>query len=121
MTNPLTSLISYLRSAKAELQKVAWPSRQDTLRYSLLVVGASAVMAAFFAAIDLGLGQTTTFLLARRGATQNTATSTQPVAPEFTPIEGIDANGNSVPLKVTPLNEGGNAQGGVTVTPPVTK
>jgi len=116
MANPISSLINYLRSARAELQKVTWPSRQDTLRYSLLVVAVSLIMAAFFAAIDFGLGKLTTTLLAKRNVTATS--STQPVVPDLVPIEGIDANGNSVPVQVTPLNDGDTKGGAFTVTPP---
>jgi preprotein translocase SecE subunit len=115
MANPISSLNTYIRSAIAELQKVSWPSRQDTLRYSLLVVAVSAIMAGFFAAIDFGLGQATTYLLAKRNAPAVTASSTQPVVPDFAPVEGIDANGNSVPVQVTPLNNSGS--NGVTINP----
>jgi len=117
MANPISSLNTYIRSAIAELQKVTWPSRQDTLRYSLLVVAVSVIMAAFFAAIDFGLGQATTYLLAKRNTPAVTASSTQPVVPDLQPIEGVDANGNSVPVKVTPLNDSANRNGGVTITP----
>ena len=118
MANPISSLIEYLRSARAELEKVTWPSRQDTLRYSLLVVAVSVIMAAFFAAIDFGLGQVTTTLLAKRSATSASSTQTQqPVVPDLQPIEGVDTNGNTVPLNVTPLNDNANTNGGVTITP----
>ena len=55
MKNPVTWLISYLREAKEELQKVSWPSRMATVRYSLLVIGVSILMAGFFAGLDWAL------------------------------------------------------------------
>jgi preprotein translocase subunit SecE len=116
MANPITSVLEYFRSARAELEKVTWPSRQDTLRYSLLVVAVSLIVAAFFAAIDFGLGQATTVLLAKHASSTSTQ-SQQPVVPDIQPIEGVDANGNSVPLEVTPLNQNGTANGNVTITP----
>ncbi len=101
MTNPATYLISYFRSAKAELEKVSWPTRQDTLRYSLLVVGVSAVTAIFFAALDFGLGQAVDLALSRH---EGAAVQNEPVTPQTAPIvEGVDENGNTVPVKITPI------------------
>ena len=46
--------IDYFRSAKAEMFKVSWPSRRDTIRYSSLVIGISILVAVFFASLDYG-------------------------------------------------------------------
>ncbi len=43
---------SYFGEARTELQKVIWPSKRDTARYTLLVVGACLGMGVFFAALD---------------------------------------------------------------------
>ena len=53
--NPVLALVNYLRESKEELEKVSWPSRADTLRYSGIVIGMSVVLAVFFAALDYGL------------------------------------------------------------------
>ena len=53
--NPITLVIRYLREAKEELEKVAWPSRADTVRYATLVVMITVGMAAFFATLDWAL------------------------------------------------------------------
>ena len=50
--NPILWGIRYLREVKEELEKVAWPTRADVLRYSGLVVAVSVGMAVFFAALD---------------------------------------------------------------------
>ncbi len=117
MKNPMASLIEYVRSSRAELEKVTWPTRQETIRYSLLVVGVSLVTAAFFAALDFGLGQGVDLALKGR------PTQTPPAIPDIeaegglTPtVEGIDAEGNVVPLDITPLPIEGSTEGGFTVT-----
>jgi len=46
--------IEYLRSSKAEMFKVSWPSRRDTLRYGGLIIGISVATAALFATLDSG-------------------------------------------------------------------
>ncbi len=86
--NPLKTLIEYFKSAYAEAFKVSWPSKQDTIRYSSLVIGISIFVALAFSAIDFGftsLFKATLIPLAEanRAAQQtaqqkNTATSTTP-------------------------------------------
>jgi preprotein translocase subunit SecE len=52
---------SYFKEAEAELKKVSWPSRQDTIKHTLIVIGVSAAVAAFLGLVDyllvLGLNQ----------------------------------------------------------------
>lgn len=55
MANMTEAVKTYFKDAKSELGKVNWPSRQDTTRLSLLVVGASLIIAAFFGILDFGL------------------------------------------------------------------
>ena len=51
----------YFIASYAEMTKVTWPTREQTINYSLLVVGLSIGLAAFFAVLDyaLNLGITT--------------------------------------------------------------
>ena len=44
----------FLVEAKAELMKVNWPSRKQTMNYTLLVIGLSAVVALFLGGLDYG-------------------------------------------------------------------
>jgi len=48
-------LITYIKESKEELKKVSWPSRQQVVRDTLVVIGISVAVAAFFGAIDFGL------------------------------------------------------------------
>lgn len=57
MPNPIATTRDYLRNAVAELKKVTWPTREMTIRYSVLVIVISLALAAFFAALDFGLRQ----------------------------------------------------------------
>jgi len=45
-------IVNYFISAKAELKKVAWPTRQEVTRFSLLVIGISLAIALFFGVVD---------------------------------------------------------------------
>lgn len=46
-------LIQYFIDSKAELKKVSWPTKKETIRGSLLVIVISLVTAVFLGAIDL--------------------------------------------------------------------
>ncbi|MBU1348982.1 preprotein translocase subunit SecE [Patescibacteria group bacterium] len=84
--NLLTSIVQYLRSSKAELQKVTWPSRKETIRYSVLVLTVSVVVAAFFATLDFGLGKVVTAALEKRD-TLKAATTEEEQMPVTAPVE----------------------------------
>ncbi|MCE9585844.1 preprotein translocase subunit SecE [Candidatus Uhrbacteria bacterium] len=108
MVNPISYAFNYLRSAKAELEKVTWPSRQEVARYSALVIVSCVILAAFFAALDLGLSKSVTALLQRRQGSAPTVPATSPVVPDLQPnlnsgIEAVDAEGKPVDVQVTPI------------------
>ncbi|MFA6197706.1 MAG: preprotein translocase subunit SecE [Patescibacteria group bacterium] len=42
----------YIKESKDELRKVIWPSRQDTVRHTLLVIGISVFVAIFLGLAD---------------------------------------------------------------------
>jgi len=48
----LKSLKEYLIGAYRELQKVVWPTKQETIRYSVAVISISAFIAIFFGVVD---------------------------------------------------------------------
>lgn len=55
------SIKNYFVGSYAEMKKVSWPTKQQTINYSLLVIGLSLSLAAFFGILDyfLNLGLTT--------------------------------------------------------------
>lgn len=83
--NVFSSIVDYLRSAKAELEKVSWPSKGDTLRYSGLVLSVSVVVAAFFASLDFGLLKIVDAALLAGNPTQVSAPAPETSAPAVTP------------------------------------
>lgn len=100
MNNPVSGLIEYLKSSRAELMKVTWPSRRDTIRYSVLVIAVSILTAGFFAALDLGLSKGVEALLVRVVPPQ--ATSNQ--APAITPdVEAVTPDGAPADVDVESL------------------
>ncbi len=46
------TVLSFLKEAKEELKKVTWPTRQATIRYTLIVVAASIVVSLIIGGID---------------------------------------------------------------------
>ncbi len=49
----LSKIATFLKEVKIEMRKVTWPTRQETVKYTLLVVGVSAAVAIFLGGMDL--------------------------------------------------------------------
>ncbi|TSC71325.1 MAG: hypothetical protein G01um101470_676 [Parcubacteria group bacterium Gr01-1014_70] len=49
----IAKLKNYLLETKTELKRVTWPSRQDTIKHTLAVIGISVAVAAFLGALDI--------------------------------------------------------------------
>jgi len=47
-----SKIITYLKEVKLEIRKVNWPTRQQTTRYTLIVLGISAIVAIFLGGLD---------------------------------------------------------------------
>ncbi|MBM3204839.1 preprotein translocase subunit SecE [Candidatus Uhrbacteria bacterium] len=99
--NPL----DYFRSAQAELKKVSWPSRKDTVRYSALVIAISLIVAVSFAALDQGFQIAVQGLLSRAPL----AAPTAPITPTTEPISATPSQVDATTPSGAPAN--------VTVTP----
>ncbi len=52
MNNFITKIIVFLKEVKAELNKVTWPNRKETIRYTAIVIGASVVVAIILGGFD---------------------------------------------------------------------
>jgi len=44
--------IDFLKEVRIELKRVTWPTRQQTIRYTLIVIGLSLAVAAFLGGLD---------------------------------------------------------------------
>lgn len=53
----------YLKEVVHELKKVSWPSRQQTINKSLLVLAVSAILAIYLGGLDFVFQQLTTKLI----------------------------------------------------------
>ncbi|HUS60492.1 MAG TPA: preprotein translocase subunit SecE [Nevskiaceae bacterium] len=47
-----TKPLIYLKEVKTEMQRVSWPTRQEAIRLTLIVVGVSVVVAALIGGFD---------------------------------------------------------------------
>ncbi|MDP3964061.1 MAG: preprotein translocase subunit SecE [bacterium] len=61
----LGKIRQYLKESRDELRKVNWPTRRETVRNTLLVIGISIAVAVFLGVIDFGLNQGLETLLQR--------------------------------------------------------
>lgn len=61
------NIITFLKEVKEELLKVAWPSRTQTIRYTVLVIAAAVVVGLFLGGLDYILTSLTAFLVGDNG------------------------------------------------------
>jgi preprotein translocase subunit SecE len=52
--NIFDKIASFLGEVRMEIKKVNWPTRSETLRYTLIVIGISVATAIFLGGIDFG-------------------------------------------------------------------
>ncbi len=53
--NFMGKVIQYFIEVKSEIAKVVWPSKEDTVRYTLVVIAFALIMALILGATDYGL------------------------------------------------------------------
>lgn len=56
-------IAQYFRETRAELRKVVWPTREEAINLTAIVVVTIVVMSIFFGAVDYALTQLIAFLL----------------------------------------------------------
>lgn len=48
----LNRAVTFFKESRVELRKVRWPTREETARYTIAVIAASAALAAYLGAMD---------------------------------------------------------------------
>ncbi len=48
----IQKIITFLKEVQVEMKKVNWPTRQETIKYTLIVIVASFAVAFFLGALD---------------------------------------------------------------------
>jgi len=49
----MNKILNFLKDVKIELSKVVWPTREQTIQYTLVVLGMSLAIALFLGGLDL--------------------------------------------------------------------
>ncbi|OHA00970.1 MAG: preprotein translocase subunit SecE [Candidatus Sungbacteria bacterium RIFCSPHIGHO2_02_FULL_49_12] len=55
MPNPGPKLVTYIKEARQELMKVTWPTREEAIRSTIVVVAVSLAVALFLGGVDFVL------------------------------------------------------------------
>ncbi len=63
----MPNILNFLKEVKEELEKVTWPSREQTIRYTILVVLVAVVVGLFLGGLDYILTSITAFFLKTYG------------------------------------------------------
>lgn len=59
----MNTIITYIQESIAELHKVRWPTRQQAIRLSMIVIGFVAITSVLLGFIDYLLSQVISFLI----------------------------------------------------------
>lgn len=62
----MNKAVNFLKEVYGELEKVAWPTREQTIRYTVLVILVAVAVGLFLGGLDYILTLLTTFLLGKR-------------------------------------------------------
>lgn len=57
--------IQFLKEVRAELNKVVWPTRQQTIRYTVIVVAVSLTIGLYLSILDQLFGNVITKIIAQ--------------------------------------------------------
>ena len=61
----MPNIINFLKEVREELDKVVWPTREQTLRYTVLVVLVAVVVGLFLGGLDYILTILQSFIIER--------------------------------------------------------
>lgn len=56
LTKDMANILQFFREAYAELIRVSWPTREQTIQYTVLVIIISLLVAAFLGTLDYFFG-----------------------------------------------------------------
>lgn len=51
----MNKIFEFLKDVRIELSKVSWPTKEQTIQYTMVVIGLSFAIAIFLGGIDFGL------------------------------------------------------------------
>ena len=96
---------NYVRESMQELTKVTWPTKNQAVRLTAIVLGFCVVFAAFLAAVDYAANKGYTEVL--EFAAQNAIQSSEDVAPLEIDVSGAETDtGAPIEIITQPVEEG---------------
>jgi len=90
MLNPISLTVNYVKSSIAELKKVTWPTKDQTIRYSVLVISVSVAVAVFFASLDLGFSSGVMYAISKTPHSSAPALEA-PIVPDLEEVPPTEA------------------------------
>lgn len=63
----MPNILDFLKEVKEELNKVVWPTREQTVRYTVLVIIVAVAVGLFLGGLDYLLTSLTSFLIGQYG------------------------------------------------------
>lgn len=63
----INSILSYFKGVWSELKKVTWPTRQEVINHTAIVIASIALAIAITSAIDYGLTTLVQYLVTNKG------------------------------------------------------
>ncbi len=63
----MPNVLNFLKEVREELAKVSWPTREQTIRYTVLVVIVAVTVGVFLGGLDILLTKITAFVLEHYG------------------------------------------------------
>ncbi len=61
----MPNILNFFKEVKEELSKVTWPAREQTIRYTILVILVAVAVGAFLGALDYVLTSLTAFIVGK--------------------------------------------------------
>ena len=66
MASIIDKLTTFLGEVKNETKKVDWPTRQQTIKYTIIVIGFCLVVATYLGGIDYAFTRFLNFIISQR-------------------------------------------------------
>lgn len=65
LRNIPSKIATFLGEVKLEMKKVNWPTKQETVKYTIIIIGFSVVVALYLGGVDLIFSKLLNFLITR--------------------------------------------------------
>jgi len=95
----MNKLVTYIKEAMAEMKKVVWPTKKQTINYSIIVVALSIGTAVFFGFLDYVFSNGLEALLDRPAEVPAAPAPTDAGVVEAPSFEVTEVDTDSVPSK----------------------